>query len=420
MLSPAIDKYLKRNLARFHSPAHNGSADLRDLSELSGLDDLQYPSGVIAETQEMIASLFGAAQSFMLVNGASVGIMAALLALRMQSHDDKPLLVARNVHKSVIAGIILAGFDVEWFEPDWNSELGSYRYCDLSNLSRIDPDGSILRSQSRVQNLERYCGMILSNPTYEGFHSNLPELKIPLIVDEAHGAHYNFSPALPKTALESGADISVQSWHKTLGSLTQTGILHVSHKSLINSAFVAAALRLLQTTSPSYLLMESLSSTAELYALEGETIIARALDLSSRIDFPLAANQDPLRANIYIPDHPVRGEYLFNLFEAEGIALEKYSENSVLAFINPFANKEDISKLNKAYAKISRNLAANYHKLGAEELSTQSSSKPIYPEQSIDPRTAFLLYGKDASINSELLAPCPPGVATQVPGQVIL
>ncbi len=400
MLRSAIDKYLKRNLIRFHSPAHNGSADARDLSELTGLDDLQYPSGAIAETQTMIASLFGAARSFMLINGASVGIMAALLALRMQSHDDKPLLVARNVHKSVIAGIILAGFDIEWFEPEWNSELGCYGEFKLNDLDE-----------------NKYCGVILTNPTYEGFYSNLPELKIPVIVDEAHGAHYQFSSSLPKTALESGADISVQSWHKCLGSLTQTGVLHVSHKSLIDSELVAAALRLLQTTSPSYLLMESISSTAELYAREGETIIARTLELTKQINFPLAANQDPLRANIYIPNYPVRGEYLFNLFEAKGIALEKYSENSVLAFINPFTNEEDISRLNKAYKKIAHELANNYHLLNDERLTEQNSSKPIYPQQGIDPRTAFLLYGKDASINSELYAPCPPGLATVVPGQ---
>jgi arginine/lysine/ornithine decarboxylase len=401
MLKSAIDKYLRRNLAQFHSPAHKGSLNVRDLSELTGLDDLQYPTGAIAETQEMIASLFGAARSFMLVNGASVGMMAAILALRMQSHDAKPLLVARNVHKSVIAGIILAGFDVEWFEPEWISELACYgRHIILSE----------------AKNLQQFCGIVLTNPTYEGFYSDLPKFDIPLIVDEAHGAHYKFSSALPKTALESGADISVQSWHKALGSLTQTGVLHVAHKSRIDTQLVAAALRLLQTTSPSYLLMESISSTAELYAREGESIIERALDLSSTVT--KIKNQDPLRANIYIPNYPLRGEYLFNLFEAEGIALEKYSENSVLAFISPFVTADEIVRLNTAYNKIANEVAENYHLLGAERLSEQSSSKPNYPKQAIDPRTAFLLYGKDASINSELYAPCPPGLATLVPGHI--
>ncbi len=427
-LSKSIDKYLKRKLASFHSPAHGGKNNLRDLSELSGLDDLQYPETCIAKSQELIADLFGAAKSFMLVNGASVGLMAALLALRMQLEaNHKPVLLARNVHKSVISGAILADLNIEWLEPEWLSAIGTYGRVYIETKSST-PNKAIPASKNSKSNIdyinENYSAIVLTNPSYEGVFSQLNSvsefLKIPLIVDEAHGAHFKFSATLPLTAMKYGAKISVQSWHKCLGSVTQTGVLHISSQSRINSEFVASALRLLQSTSPSYLLMESLSSTAELFASKGEAIIKNALDKAQEINFPLFNNDDPLRANFYFENHPLSGSYILETFESEGIALEKASENAVLAFINLY--NANIKKLNNAYSKINARLEktidqTNYKQARRIE---QNCPKPIWTEQILKPRDAYLGSNIDCKINTELKAPCPPGIATLIPGQTLL
>ena len=133
-LSKNIDAYLNENYAQFHSPAHCGLLNTRDLSEVEGLDDLQEPSGVLKDYQEQCAELFGAQSSFFLINWASVGLQAACLALKIfleETKNTKPVLVARNIHKSVLSGIILAGLTIEWLEPNWNQELGIYTRVSL-------------------------------------------------------------------------------------------------------------------------------------------------------------------------------------------------------------------------------------------------------------------------------------------------
>ncbi len=395
-LSKAIDKYLLRGLSPFHSPVHGGSLNPRDLSELSGLDDLHNPSACLAKTQDLIAELFGARNSYMLINGASVGLMAAILALAIQEGTCKPLLLARNVHRSVISGVILAGFDIEWLEVQWSSELGAYTRFDIQNITDI----------------KRYAALVVSNPSYEGFYSDLQRLDIPVIVDEAHGAHYRFSSLLPPSALECGADISVQSWHKCLGALTQCGVLHISPQSRIDSGLVAEALSLLQSSSPSYLLMESISSVAEHFSKQGEKLINSSIQLSREISFPLITNDDPLRFNFYLRKQPLEGEYLFSLFEEQGIALEKFSANSVLGLMQVATDPSHILKLNQAYLKISQNLSPN----DQHAIPSQNSQPPYIAAQIYNPRKAFM-ERNTGLINPKLYAPCPPGIAVLVPGQ---
>ncbi|MBT6844073.1 MAG: aminotransferase class I/II-fold pyridoxal phosphate-dependent enzyme [Candidatus Melainabacteria bacterium] len=393
-LSQRINEQLDKNDVPFHSPAHAGKLNARDLTELDGLDNLQYPEGVLKESQEFIAQIFGAQSSFLLVNGASVGMQAACIALQIylnSINDKRPVLVARNVHKSVIAGIILAGLTIEWFEPEWNEELGIYtvinRHCE-----------ELATKQSNA----KYSGIILTNPTYEGFSTSLDcraSLAMtdgPIIVDEAHGAHYQFSNQLPATALEQGADISVQSWHKTLGSLGQTGVLHISKQCKIPSQYIEDSLRLLQTTSPSYILMESLTETASLYADEGQGIVEETIRISKKIKLNPYQNNDPYRFIIQGPGFAIE-----ELLEENGILIEAAYENFALLFINPGNDIADITKLNSCVAAI-KGLCQNYQV--TEITKSQTLSKSNLREAYFEGDT-------------EIYAPCPPGIAREIPGQ---
>lgn len=418
LLGEQMDKYLAKGKIGFHSPAHGGRANPRDLTELSGLDNLQYPAGVIKESQDFVADLFGAAKSFFLVNGASVGMHAALLALSMVR---KPLLISRNVHKSVVSGLILSGLDVHWFEPEWVSEASIFGRFTEKNFP-----GSIEEIN------ENYSALIITNPSYEGFYSDLkfiPQLEIPVIVDEAHGAHYRFSDQCPKPALQMGADIVVQSWHKTLGSLTQTGVLHVNRYSKIKAELIENNLRILQSTSPSYLLLESICQTAERLAESGNEIFTKTIELTRNINFAHFANDDPTKILFQINQFlavpgstpaAIPGPILESiLFEEYGIALEAHTASSGLAFINYSNTHEDIEKLNRAY----ENITYSYSRLARN---SGILNQPRFGTQLMSPRQAF--YKQYASVSleeaigqvsHELYAPCPPGIPLLVPGQVI-
>lgn len=386
LLTSKIDEYIKKNYSRFHSPAHSGYLGLRDLSEVEGLDDLQNPQEVLKKTQEQIAQLFTAGQSFMLVNGASIGMQACCIALKIflnHCQITKPVLVSRNIHKSTIAGIILSGLNIEWIEPNWDDKLGLFTKIDFCGVD-----------------WERYAGLIITNPTYEGFYSSLPELEIPVIVDEAHGAHYQFHPELPRPALKSGADLVVQSWHKTLGSLTQTGVLHVSKKSKIPPELVSRCLNLLQTTSPSYLLLESIALTAELFKSQGNSIIDRALEFAKQIKTYKIPNDDPTRLIIQVPF--MTGFQLDELLCQALVSLEQAQENFVLANINPGINQLDIDRIKNV--------------LDSLKPDTKSSLKKISKPKSFLINTNI----QEAFFNdpsAEIIAPCPPGIALKIPGQ---
>ncbi len=384
-LSQSIDSYLEEGFSQFHSPAHCGYLNPRDLSEVEGLDDLQNSQGVLKEAQESCAELFGAKQSFFLVNGASIGMQVSCLALKLhleEKKDPRPVLVARNIHKSTMAGIILAGLKIQWLEANWNEELGIYTRVEVT------------------KNIEKeFSALIITNPSYEGFFSQIPKLKIPLIVDEAHGAHYNFSDRLPPTALQYGADLSVQSWHKTLGSLTQTGVLHISKDSKIRIKFIEDSLKLIQTTSPSYILLESLTKVCEKYTNKGEEIISKTLAKANSLDSFRITNDDPLRYIIKVAG--IKGQELDDYLVEKKISCEEVLNSSVLAFINPGNTEEDIEKLKNALSSLEK-----------KETTKTLYPKPQIQEKSFDPRKAFF-----EDQDTDLVAPCPPGIIKRAPGE---
>ena len=375
-LSEKIDEQLKKDFTSFHSPAHVGKLNPRDLTELDGLDDLQNPQEVLKYSQEQVARIFGAAQSYFLVGAATLGMQAACMALKIYLNKNKitqPVLVARNVHKSVVAGIIISGLKVEWFEPEWNHELGTYINFETS-------------TEAKYQVEQNYSALIVTNPTYEGFYSQLTKFNIPVIVDEAHGAHYHFSEHLPKPGLEYGADIVVQSWHKTLGSLTQTGVVHSGRYSKIPHRYLENAVKLLQTTSPSYLLLESICKIAQLFEKKGKEIIANTIGLAAMIPREyLHANHDPTRLIIL-------GEKLEDKLYELGINIEHANNNFGLAVVNPGNSIKDLHVLKEALQEIkpSKNFV--------------NIPKPSFPLDGHDLREAFF------NSDGDLDAPCPPGI----------
>lgn len=292
-LFDAIRQHLEAHYTPFHVPAHTGGRGmdpqfrksvgrglaLMDLTELPGLDNLLAPEGPIKEACELAALLYGADRTFFLVNGASAGIAAMILACLPHGGD---ILLPRDVHVSAINALVLSGGKPIYIKPrihgDFALPLGPSPE-DISRAISLHPDVGAL---------------LVVRPNYYGVAIDIERVvalgkkygKI-VMVDEAHGAHWRLHEGFPEDALSAGADIVVQSTHKTGGSLTQTAMLHVK-SARINIHRLAGSLRLLQTTSPSYVLMASLDAARRQMAIRGRELLDGLLQLAALVRHGIA------------------------------------------------------------------------------------------------------------------------------------
>lgn len=242
----ALQKYINDNIYPFHMPGHKQGRALSiddimkiDITEVDGVDNLHNAKEVILESQRLTAKLFGAKETFYLVNGSSCGIIASILTVC--SPNDK-ILVARNCHKSVYSGIIFAGGNPVYIMPEI---IDDYNIAGGINVDKLK---NIMNNSIKA--------VLITSPTYEGFCSDIKTIadivhsyNSILIVDEAHGAHFKFNDYFPNTALEQGADIVIQSVHKTLPSLTQTALLHIQGNR-VDIYKLKQMLSMVQTSSP--------------------------------------------------------------------------------------------------------------------------------------------------------------------------
>ncbi len=261
-----------------------------DITEIDGFDDLHNPHGILSEAMQSAASLWQSENCFFLVNGSTCGILAAVSAAAKLNGNGK-LIMARNCHKSVYNATELNNITPIYIIPP---PVAGFGFC--GSISPRDIEISVRDNPGTP--------VILTSPTYEGILSNISEIAVichmygsPLIVDEAHGAHLNLSQYFSGGAISAGADIVVQSLHKTLTGLTQTGLLHLD-SGLISPDDILRELAVFETSSPSYLLMASIDGTRELLEERGPELFKawnRRLDRFDTLVSPLQ--------NLKIPGH---------------------------------------------------------------------------------------------------------------------
>ena len=235
-----------------------------DITEIDGFDNLHHAEGILKDAMETVAAIYGADRSWYLVNGSTCGILSAVFAT---TENGGKILTARNCHKAVYHAICLNRLEAEYLYPEEITEFrinGGIRAEDVRKALEKDAmrcagnSGDVRGKNTKIQ------AVLITSPTYEGVVSDIRaiadaahEYGIPLIVDEAHGAHLEYADqchSFPKSALEYGADIVIQSLHKTLPCFTQTAILHVKGK-FVDQDRVSRYLSMFQTSSPSYLFM---------------------------------------------------------------------------------------------------------------------------------------------------------------------
>ncbi len=255
--------YRESDYYPFHMPGHKrrGFEDqpdhispfFYDITEIDGFDNLHHPQDLIKKRLEEISQYYDSKKSYYLVNGSTCGI---LTGISVAMGGKKTLLLARNSHKAAYNAVFLLNINGEYLYPHYDGELGIYGGISVNELRR-----AIVETEQP----EEIGAIFVTSPTYEGVVSDIGELAkeahkygIPLIVDEAHGAHFGMHEYFPESSLKRGADLVIQSLHKTLPALTQTAILHVGKESLIDVREVERYLGIYQSSSPSYVLMESI------------------------------------------------------------------------------------------------------------------------------------------------------------------
>ena len=269
-----LSTYAASDAYPFHMPGHKRQVKMGitsvpnpfsvDITEIDGFDNLHHAEGILKDAMETAAAIYGADRSWYLVNGSTCGILSAVFAA---TENGGKILTARNCHKAVYHAICLNRLEAEYLYPEEITEFrinGGIRAEDVRKALEKDAMRCAGNSGDVRGKITKIQAVLITSPTYEGVVSDIRaiadaahEYGIPLIVDEAHGAHLEYADqchSFPKSALEYGTDIVIQSLHKTLPCFTQTAILHVKGK-LVDQDRISRYLSMFQTSSPSYLFM---------------------------------------------------------------------------------------------------------------------------------------------------------------------
>jgi len=441
----AVLKHLTREGTGFHTPGHQGGKGIdpgltdfwgmsvlrSDLTELPGLDNLYLPRGVIREAQQLMAEVHDAEASCFLVNGTTAGILAMLLAV---GGPGKAVVVPRNCHLSVIHGLILSGSIPVFAYPEVDKPTGIPLGISLSTLQTVLEDNPATSA------------VFLLNPNYFGICGPLQEqvelchhLGKVVLVDEAHGSHFTFHPRLPLPAMKAGADICAQSYHKTLTSLTQSSVLHWRNTSVAEER-IQKAVTMVQSTSPSYLLLASLDIARRQMALHGYHLWEKALDRASRLRKKINGIEgfwclnkeditglgftdlDETRLVITGQDLGLSGQELANILTLTyHIDVEMAQGSYIVLIITPGTEERDCGLLFKALKEIALERKGSKRK----KLFTGDLIPPL-PLLRLTPREAWFARHRRVTLEqgigqvaAEVVAACPPGMPVLIPGEEI-
>ncbi|WP_083862944.1 aminotransferase class I/II-fold pyridoxal phosphate-dependent enzyme [Calothrix sp. PCC 7507] len=446
---PLLDT-LKACAAHFHTafytPGHKrgkgipqpladllGQAVFRaDLTELADLDNLSTPQGVIQQAQELAAAAFGASQTWFLVNGSTCGIEAAILAT---CGVGEKIILPRNVHSSAIAGLILSGAIPIFLNPEYDPVL------DIAHS--ITPHAV----QAALAQHPDAKAVFAVYPTYYGVCGDLRAIahithqyNIPLLVDEAHGPHFAFHPDLPTSALAAGADLTVQSIHKVLSAMTQASMLHIQGDR-IDSDRISKALQLVQSTSPSYILLASLDAARQQMALHGQELMSRTLQLTKAartkisqipgLSTPLSACKkspgfvalDQTRLTVTVSSLGLTGFAAEEILDQKLGVTAEFSSRQHLTFIISLGNTSaDIEQLVQGFTTLAQMTTSPEKKrfILWDDIFNVGFSMQISPREAFFSSTETLPLEETSNyICAEIVCPYPPGIPVLMPGELI-
>ncbi|AND84121.1 aminotransferase class I/II-fold pyridoxal phosphate-dependent enzyme [Clostridium tyrobutyricum] len=443
-LFDALMEYVKRETIPFHVPGHKkgvgADAEFKafigenpfkiDVTVFKSVDSLHHPTGPIKRAQELAADAYGSDAAFFSIHGTSGAIQAMIMSV--VNSGDK-IIIPRNVHKSVTAGIILSGAIPVYMQPKLDKRVGIAHGVTPETVAKSLEENSDAKA------------VLIINPTYYGVAADIKKIAtivhsydIPLIVDEAHGPHLSFNKKLPLSSMDAGSDMCCQSTHKIIGALTQASLLHVNSER-VDVHRVQQVLSLLQTTSPSYILMASLDCARRQIAINGKELLDKAIDLANYVRCEInkisglycfgeellgnsgVYSLDPTKITITCRDLGITGYDLDMILSNKyHIQMELSDIYNVLAVGSFGDTRENMDALINALKEISREYFGNNTK------KSDFLDVPDIPRQIKIPRDAFnakkeavSLKNSVGMISGEFLMAYPPGIPVLCPGEEI-
>ena len=450
----------------FHMPGHkrntsflgNGLPYGIDITEIDGFDDLHHAKDLLKEAQERAASVYHAEETYFLINGSTSGLLSAILGC---TDRGSRILVARNCHKSVYAAIEMNELQAIYLYPTYEEEKG------LNGIISGEAVAQALESDQKEHGKTTIEAVVITSPTYDGVVSYVAEIadiahryEIPLIVDEAHGAHLGFHSYFPKNSNQLGADLVIHSLHKTVPSLTQTALIHLNGR-IIHREKVRKYIHMLQTSSPSYVLMASMDECIrflEQSEEEFETYHLRLKDLRQKLTgnenreglghlkLVETENYDPSKIIISTRNTRFNGKQLYEiLLEKYHLQMEMASQEYILAMTSVCDREEGFARLQSALFELDQQLEDEERKSEARGFGNESESvsteenlsvKFLHLEQHYTSAAAVKLKEQMECILPEILLGVPfqesvgkvsleyvyvypPGIPLIVPGEMI-
>ncbi|PSN14251.1 arginine decarboxylase [filamentous cyanobacterium CCT1] len=411
-----------------------------DLPELPELDNLFAPEGVIYEAQELAAAAFGAEQTYFLANGSTCGIEATILAT--VGPGDK-IIVPRNAHRSVIAGLVLSGAMPVFVAPEYSPELGLVLGVKAETIAAALSHHPDTRA------------VLLVSPTYHGLCSDVGAIaalahshNIPLLIDEAHGPHFAFHPELPTPALALGADLVVQSTHKVLGALSQAAMLH-TRGDRIDRSRLQSALQLTQSTSPNSLLLASLDAARHQIATAGKALLSDTLDLTQQIrrelaeilglrvidksavtSFSSVSDLDLTRLTVDLLGVGITGLEADDILHHElGVTVELPELRHLTLIVSLGNTEKDVQRCVAGFETLAAGAgdrATHHAPIHWPETGFAEDGTPTFGVPLVSPREAFFTTPETVSaqaaigrLSAETISAYPPGIPTIVAGEPI-
>jgi arginine decarboxylase len=430
----------------FHTPGHKSGKGIAtrfrkfvgprvfsiDLTTLDEVDSLQNPTGVIKEAQELAAKAAGADRSYFLVNGTTVGNHAMVASTT--SPGDK-VLIARNCHRSVLTGLIVSGATPVFFQPAFDRDLK------LTLNVTFDTVKAAIDANPGAR------ALLITSPNYYGLCADIERI-IPyahekgliVLVDEAHGPHLKFNPKLPTCALDLGADLCVQSTHKIVGGMTQASMLH-ARAGRINIDDVTNTLKLLQTTSPSYILMASLDLARMQMATEGKKLLTRTIKLAEDARAEInkipgitcftkeqaktagMADMDVTKLTITVADLGLSGYHVSQMLNLRfGIQVEMADPFHTLVIVSIGDRQDDLNRLVEALKVIAAESGLQGALLPLDKVHPPSMANrfAMTPRDAFYSDTELVSFDQAAGrVAAEIVTVYPPGIPLFVPGEEI-
>lgn len=432
-----LKQYSESDYYPYHMPGHkrqlcgNMPKEIMeiDITEIDGFDNLHQSEEILLTLQQKAAMLYGAEESFYLVNGSTCGILSAISAAVPEGGH---ILMARNCHKSAYHAVYLRNLTVSYLYP---ALIEEYDIHDAVTPGQIK---AALEQEPDIQ------AVLLVSPTYEGRIADIEEIArivhekgIPLIVDEAHGAHLGWSEEVSKNSCRAGADLVIHSVHKTLPAMTQTALLHVNG-SIINRKILKRFLHIYQSSSPSYVLMASIDNALQVMEKSGNALLTAfrqryermlgKLSACGNFDFisPKKDEQDLGKLVISSKRCGCSGQQVYNiLLEKFRLQLEMASGSYCLAMFTVADGEEAYDRMTDALLAIDRMitegvLEADAVAMPISDLVRENKEKPIQLRTAWDRKGEIIPLQEAIGRNvGEFINLYPPGIPLLVPGEVM-